>query len=180
MAISDGVLGMMGVKPEQYAQARALYDAGISSFQNADRLGYVTPEMRRRLEAASAKGLTYLNGDSLVPGGTGVQNQNAPTFYMPKNGVAGGIQNDSRNYNVPSTSTTPAVTTKPALPTGIGAIGSGTPSTPAIVDALRQKPQRFEGFGMGLGANATTPQINSTIPVNAPGFKKPNGLFSMR
>lgn len=53
-----------------------------------------------------------------------------------------------------------------------------TGNTPAMVDALRQKPNRFEGFGMG--PNAQGPQVNSTMPVNSLGFKKPNGLFSMR
>lgn len=48
----------------------------------------------------------------------------------------------------------------------------------AMVEALRQKPARFEGFGMGPAAQG--PQVNSTIPVNQLGFKKPNGLFSMR
>lgn len=48
----------------------------------------------------------------------------------------------------------------------------------AMVDALRQKPNRFEGFGMG--PNAQGPQVNSTMPVNSLGFRKSNGLFSMR
>jgi len=54
----------------------------------------------------------------------------------------------------------PAPAPAPA-PLGSGMAGvvanPATPSTPAIVDALRQKPQRFAGFGMG-----STPNKNPT------------------
>lgn len=78
--LSDGVLGWLGVKPEQYQQARDLMDAGVASLNNSARLGYVSPETMAQRQAAADRGLTYLNGDALVPGGPGTQNPNTPTF----------------------------------------------------------------------------------------------------
>lgn len=50
-----------------------------------------------------------------------------------------------------------------------------------MIDALRQKPVRFEGFGMGPGTNATLPKVQTNVPVQklTPG-QMPNGLFSTR
>lgn len=54
-----------------------------------------------------------------------------------------------------------------------------TAGSSAMIDALRQKPARFEGFGMGT--NAQLPQVKSNIPVqNLTQGKMPNGLFSTR
>lgn len=150
MAISNGILGYLGVKPEEYAQAQSLINAGIPSLRNADRLSYLSQADFAKRATAGNAGLKFLNGDAITPGGAGRQNQNTNGFSA---GTAGGVQS-SQMTSAPSTNT--------ATPTNPQTNVTG-PSNSAIVDALRQKPQRFEGFGMGL-----TPT----------GFNKtPNGLF---
>jgi len=67
--------------------------------------------------------------------------------YFPMNGAK------PPAYNPPPP---PAMPAPAPAPLGSGMAGvvanPATPSTPAIVDALRQKPQRFAGFGMGTPA----------------------------
>lgn len=97
MAISNGVLGWLGVQPEQYDKARALVEAGVPSLNNADRLsGLSSTDLAARQQAANT-GAMFLNGDALMPSGPGAQNQNTPTFYQPTNGTFGGVQNEDRS-----------------------------------------------------------------------------------
>lgn len=157
--ISNGVLGYLGVKPTQYQQAQKLVAAGIPSLNNADRLSGLTSADMARRQAAGATGLTFLNGDAIAPGATGRQNVSTPGFGT---GGFGGVQSGSL---APSTAPN-----APATP----AAGNA-----AIVSALRQKPQRFAGLGMGLGTNAVNPQESITDPTKLNQNRLPNGLFQM-
>lgn len=159
--ISNGVLGYLGVQPEQYDQARALVAAGVPSLNNADRLsGLSSTDLATRQQAANA-GLTFLNGDALMPGGPGVQNQNTPGFYQPPEGAFGGVQSQPAaqlpqvgggTYNpngpgqVVTTPGQPGAYTPPGLPTaqtppaqtgtdGLGGLGGQQPYRPPSVYA---------------------------------------------
>lgn len=60
---------------------------------------------------------------------------------------------------------------------------SGVASPPAsnnnsaLVDALRQKPNRYQGLGMGLGTSATLPQAKNVDLTKLGQTKTPSGLF---
>ena len=95
--LSPGVMGFLGVSPDQQQQAQQLVSAGVGSLNNANRLDYVSPEQRAILQNAANQGLTFLNGDALVPGGPGTQNQNTATFYNPTSGTFGGVQTEDRS-----------------------------------------------------------------------------------
>lgn len=126
--ISDGVLGFLGVQPQQYDQARSLISAGVPSLNNADRLSGIDSTTAANRQAASTAGVTYLNGDALVPGGAGVQNQNTPTFSL---GGMGGIQSDPRNealraqYAAQRAGATPSAG---GLPSNMAQVGLGPAS----------------------------------------------------
>lgn len=67
----------------------------------------------------------------------------------------------------------------PQQSTGFVPIANPAPSAitagpSAMVEALRQKPNRYAGLGMGLGTNATTPQSQN---VELGKTKTPSGLF---
>lgn len=156
LGISNGVLGYLGVKPQQYQQARSLINAGVPSLNNADRLSGLTAADMAKRQAAGATGLTFLNGDALAQGTTGRQNISTPGFGT---GGFGGVQ--SGPVVASATPTTPNV----------------TPNTTAMVNALRQKPMRFEGLGMGLGTNAANPQATNVNLTSLGGKKTPSGLF---
>lgn len=152
--MSNGVLGYLGVKPEQYTQARALMSAGVPSLNNADRLsGLSSADMAKR-QAASTAGTQFLNGDALVSGGAGRQNTSTPGFQQFN---FGGVQSSGM-----SPAPTPAATPAPA-------------QNAAIVSALRQRPTRFAGYGMGVDTRTTTPQAGNLTQLNKSNL--PSGLF---
>lgn len=130
--ISNGVLGYIGVKPEQYTQARNLISAGVPSLNNADRLSGFTAQDLAKRQAASNAGTTFLNGQSIM----------SPSAVGSDFGGVGGVQSSG----APQSAVQPAAQQANTIA-----------NNSAIVDALRQKPQRFAGFGMGA--------------------KTPNGLF---
>lgn len=57
--------------------------------------------------------------------------------------------------------------------------GSTTQTNPngALVDALRQKPNRYQGLGMGLGTGATLPQTKTADLTKLGQSNTPSGLF---
>lgn len=78
--------------------------------------------------------------------------------YFPMGGT-------SPTYKAPQQS----ATVTPTMPST-----TGTASNTAIVDALRQKPNRYQGLGMGLSTNAATPQTQN---VELGKKQTPSGLF---
>lgn len=156
-SISNGVLGFLGVNSNQYDQARKLYDAGVTSFNNADRLSYLSPEAMAKRQTAGNAGLTFLNGEAIAPGAAGIQNQNTPGFTS---GTFGGVQAGQ----IPAPSQSP---------------DASQTSTSAMVDALRQQPLRFGGYGLGINSLAgSSPSSQTANQVNTlQQNKTPNGLF---
>lgn len=138
--ISDGVLGFLGVQPQQYDQARSLIAAGVPSLNNADRLSGIDSTTAANRQTASNAGVTYLNGDALVPGGAGVQNQNTPTFSP---GGMGGIQSDPRNEALWAQAAAQVASQRPA-----------TPAAGGLPNNMPQVGQGPASQGGGLGGSS--------------------------
>lgn len=140
-------------------QSSVDYVAALNAGQSPVAPGYATGQINQPLINAISDGGQYASTVRPVD------------QFFPM----GGAQRPPQQSYSPPTSFNPA-------PASLAPAPASTPSNPntAIVDALRQKPARFEGFGMGLGTNATTPQVNALMPVNKLGTKNPGGLFSMR
>lgn len=164
----------------QGRDARANANKAIADYYN-QKYGFTSSQARlnSNLQAGTATDMV----------GNLIQKPQVAGIYDPISGKTSGTGAGyvapiyNRIPNQPVTSVKPATLPAQQSPNvfGVGGTPAGSNQNSAMVDALRQKPMRFEGLGMGLGTNAQLPKVQTNVPLQklTPG-QMPNGLFSTK